>query len=97
MENHSGVADRTGYSVDSAVARVKGEHHDGDVLSWMALYAIKSGGTASPLVLLDERAFLYLKNAKITAPSYLQKKNKKNTKEKNKQKKTSKTQKKTKI
>lgn len=82
MENHSGVADRTGYSVDSAVARVKGEHHDGDVLSWMALYAIKSGGTASPLVLLDERAFLYLKNAKITAPSYLQKKNKKNTKEK---------------
>lgn len=77
MENHSGVADRTGYSVDSAVARVKGEHHDGDVLSWMALYAIKSGGTASPLVLLDERAFLYLKNAKITAPSYLQKKNQK--------------------
>lgn len=23
-------------SVDSAVARVKGKHHDGDVLSWMA-------------------------------------------------------------
>ena len=36
-------------SVDSAVARVKGKHHDGDVLSWMAYFAVKSGGTASPL------------------------------------------------
>ena len=38
-------------SVDSAVARVKGKHHDGDVLSWMAFDAVKSGGTASSLVL----------------------------------------------
>ncbi len=62
MENHSGVADRTGNSVDSAVARVKGKHHDGDVLSWMAYYAIKSGGTASSLVLLDAEGFFYIKN-----------------------------------
>ena len=55
MEDHSGVADRTEYpigiSVDSAVARVKGKHHDGDVLSWTVYYAVKSGGTASSLVL----------------------------------------------
>ena len=50
-EDHSGVADRTDFSVDSAVPRVKGKHHDGDVLSWMAYYAIKSGGTANPFVL----------------------------------------------
>ena len=61
MEDHSGVADRTDFSVDSAVARVKGKHHDGDVLSWMAYYAIKSGGTASSLVLLDAEDFFYIK------------------------------------
>ena len=81
MENHSGVADRTEYPfgipVDSAVARVKGKHHDGDVLSWMAYYAIKSGGTASSLVLLDDEDFFYTKNKNgKTAPSYLQKKKK---------------------
>ena len=81
MENHSGVADRTEYpfgiSVDSAVARVKGKHHDGDVLSWMAYYAVKSGGTASSLVLLDDEDFFYTKNKNgKTAPSYLQKKKK---------------------
>ena len=74
MENHSGVADRTDFSVDSAVARVKGKHHDGDVLSWMAYYAVKSGGTASSLVLLDDEDFFYTKNhSGKTAPSYLQK------------------------
>jgi len=51
MEDHSGVADRTDLSVDSAVARVKGKHHDGDVLSWTVYYAVKSGGTANPFVL----------------------------------------------
>lgn len=81
MENHSGVADRTEYpfgiSVDSAVARVKGKHHDGDVLSWMAYYAVKSGGTASSLVLLGDEDFFYTKNKNgKTAPSYLQKKKK---------------------
>ena len=60
MEDHSGVADRTVFSVDSAVARVKGKHHDGDVLSWMAYYAVKSGGTASSLVLLDDENFFLL-------------------------------------
>ena len=77
MENHSGVADRTDFSVDSAVARVKGKHHDGDVLIWMAYYAIKSGGTASSLVLLGDEGFFYTKNKDgKTAPSYLQKKKK---------------------
>lgn len=38
-------------SVDSVVARVKGKHHDGDVISWAAFYAVKSGGTASFFVL----------------------------------------------
>ena len=51
MENHSGVAGGTVLSVGSAVARVKGKHHDGDVLSWTVYYAVKSGGTASSLVL----------------------------------------------
>ena len=64
-------------SVDSAVARVKGKHHDGDVLSWMAYYAVKSGGTASSLVLLGDEGFFYTKNKNgKTAPSYLQKKKK---------------------
>lgn len=81
MENHSGVADRTEYpfgiSVDSAVARVKGKHHDGDVLSWTVYYAVKSGGTASSLVLLGDEGFFYTKNKNgKTAPSYLQKKKK---------------------
>ena len=63
-------------SVDSAVARVKGKHHDGDVLSWTA-FAVKSGGTASSLVLLDDEDFFYTKNKNgKTAPSYLQKKKK---------------------
>ena len=57
MENHSGVADRTDFSVDSAVARVKGKHHDGDVIKGTVYYAVNSGGTASSLVLSDVRAF----------------------------------------
>lgn len=57
MEDHSGVADRTGNSVDSAVARVKGKHHDGDVIRGRRNYAVNSGGTASSLVLSDARAF----------------------------------------
>ena len=77
MEDHSGVADRTVFSVDSAVARVKGKHHDGDVLSWTVYYAVKSGGTASSLVLLGDEGFFYTKNKDgKTAPSYLQKKKK---------------------
>ena len=43
--------------VDSAVARVKGKHHDGDVISWAAFYAVKSGGTASAFVLCGGRCF----------------------------------------
>lgn len=87
MEDHSGVADRTDFSVDSAVARVKGKHHDGDVLSWMAFYAIKSGGTAKPFrpVWMNGLFFFYSKKAEMTAPSYLQKRCK-STKEKQKQK-----------
>ena len=61
MEDHSGVADRTVFSVDSAVARVKGKHHDGDVLSWMAYYAIKSGGTANLFVLCGWKGFFNIK------------------------------------
>ena len=53
MEDHSGVADRTVFSVDSAVARVKGKHHDGDVLSWTVYYAVKSGGTARTVPALN--------------------------------------------
>ena len=44
-------------SVDSAVARVKGKHHDGDVIKGTVYYAVNSGGTASSLVLSDVRAF----------------------------------------
>ena len=62
MEDHSGVADRTDFSVDSAVARVKGKHHDGDVLSWMAFYAVKSGGTANLFVLCGWKGFFNIKN-----------------------------------
>ena len=47
-------------SVDSAVARVKGKHHDGDVLSWMAYYAVKSGGTANLFVLCGWKGFSYI-------------------------------------
>ena len=85
MEDHSGVADRTDFSVDSAVARVKGKHHDGDVIKGTVYYAVNSGGTASSLVLSDVRAFFISKNSGKTAPSYLQKRCK-STKEKQKQK-----------
>ena len=46
-------------SVDSVVARVKGKHHDGDVISWAALYAVKSGGTASSFVLCGGKGFSF--------------------------------------
>ena len=49
-------------SVDSAVARVKGKHHDGDVLSWMAYYAIKSGGTANLFVLCGWKGFFNIRH-----------------------------------
>ena len=62
MEDHSGVADRTVFSVDSAVARVKGKHHDGDVLSWTVYYAVKSGGTANLFVLCGWKGFFNIKN-----------------------------------
>ena len=62
MEDHSGVADRTVLSVDSAVARVKGKHHDGDVLSWTVYYAVKSGGTANLFVLCGWKGFFNIKN-----------------------------------
>ena len=86
MEDHSGVADRTDFSVDSAVARVKGKHHDGDVLSWMAFYAIKSGGTAKPFrpVWMNGLFLFYSKKAEETAPSYYLQKKIRNTKEKKK-------------
>ena len=86
MENHSGVADRTEYpfgiSVDSAVARVKGKHHDGDVLSWMAYYAVKSGGTASSLVLLDDEDFFYTKNKTEKPHHHIYKRKRKQSKTK---------------
>ena len=47
-------------SVDSAVARVKGKHHDGDVLSWTA-FAVKSGGTANLFVLCGWKGFSFYK------------------------------------
>ena len=76
MEDHSGVADRTVLSVDSAVARVKGKHHDGDVLSWTA-FAVKSGGTANLFVLCGWKGFSFYKNKSgKTAPSYLHTKEK---------------------
>ena len=46
--------------VDSAVARVKGKHHDGDVLSWTA-FAVKSGGTANLFVLCGWKGFSFYK------------------------------------
>ena len=49
-------------SVDSAVARVKGKHHDGDVLSWTVYYAVKSGGTANLFVLCGWKGFFNRKN-----------------------------------
>ena len=70
-------------SVDSAVARVKGKHHDGDVLSWTA-FAVKSGGTANLFVLCGWKGFSFYKNKSgKTAPSYLhtKEKTKKCTKE----------------
>ena len=83
MEDHSGVADRTGNSVDSAVARVKGKHHDGDVLSWTVYYAVKSGGTANLFVLCGWKGFFNRKKQKrkdrtiiITKEKIIQKKNK---------------------
>lgn len=82
MENHSGVADRTDFSVDSAVARVKGKHHDGDVLSWMAYYAVKSGGTASSLVLLGDEDFFYTKNKTEKPHHHIYKRKRKQSKTK---------------
>ena len=68
-------------SVDSAVARVKGKHHDGDVLSWMACYAVKSGGTASSLVLLDVEGFFYTQKTRAEKPHHHNYKSNKSTKE----------------
>lgn len=74
-------------SVDSAVARVKGKHHDGDVLSWMACFAVKSGGTANLFVLCGWKGFSFFTKNKggKTAPSYhlTKEKTKKCTKEYN--------------
>lgn len=36
VEDHSRVADRTDFQVDSVVSRVKGRHHDGDATKWTA-------------------------------------------------------------
>ena len=82
MENHSGVADRTDFSVDSAVTRVKGKHHDGDVLSWTVYYAVKSGGTASSLVLLDDEDFFYTKNKTEKPHHHIYKRKRKQSKTK---------------
>ena len=67
-------------SVDSAVARVKGKHHDGDVLSWMAYFAVKSGGTANLFVLCGWKGFSFSPKTKAEKPHHhilLQKKKQK--------------------
>ena len=70
-------------SVDSAVARVKGKHHDGDVLSWMAYNAVKSGGTANLFVLCGWKGFFSIKQKRKTRTilSSYKRENKKCTKE----------------
>ncbi len=68
-------------SVDSAVARVKGKHHDGDVLSWMAYFAVKSGGTANLFVLCGWKGFSFSLKTKAEKPHHhtiLQKRKQKN-------------------
>ena len=70
-------------SVDSAVARVKGKHHDGDVLSWTA-FAVKSGGTANLFVLCGWKGFSFFIKTKAEKPHhhiFIQKKRQKCTKE----------------
>lgn len=60
-EDHSGVAARTVFPVGVAVARVKGLRHVCGVNKWAA-YAVKSGGTANPFVLLWRTVFLLVKD-----------------------------------
>jgi len=88
MEDHSGVADRTDFSVDSAVARVKGKHHDGDVLSWTAKLCRQIRWYREPFrpVWMNGLFSFYGKKAPETAQSYFYKRQKKSTKEKQKSK-----------
>ena len=66
-------------SVDSAVARVKGKHHDGDVLSWTVNLCRQIRWYREPVrpVWMKGFFFFYSKKAEMTAPSYLQKRCKK--------------------
>ena len=66
-ENHSGVAARTVFPVGVAVARVKGLRHACGVDKWAA-YAVKSGGTANPFVLLWRTGFLLRKDRRTGRP-----------------------------
>jgi len=86
MEDHSGGADRTDFSVDSAVARVKGKHHDGDVLSWTAKLCRQIRWYREPFrpVWMNGLFLFYSKKAEETAPSYYLQKKIRNTKEKKK-------------
>ena len=88
MEDHSGVADRTDFSVDSAVARVKGKHHDGDVLSWTAKLCRQIRWYREPFrpVWMNGLFSFYGKKAAETAPSYFYRRQQKSTKEKQKSK-----------
>ena len=71
-------------SVDSAVARVKGKHHDGDVSSWMAILCRQIRWYREPFrpVWMIGLFSFYDKKAAETAPSYFYRKKQKNTKDK---------------
>ena len=65
-------------SVDSAVARVKGKHHDGDVLSWTVNLCRQIRWYREPVrpVWMKGFFFFYKNKSGKTAPSYLHTKEK---------------------
>lgn len=72
-------------SVDSAVARVKGKHHDGDVLSWTASMPSNQVVPRTFSSCVDEKVFLFIKQKRKprTIRSSYKRENKKCTKEYN--------------